>query len=160
MGFLAAPGGRETLQKGGGLRSPPFWKVSRPPQAAQTPKIDDLRSVKKSYGCVSKVPPPRPKIHTSQIPREMALELVSGADFWCKLMSWGAPGRSKGVPASISGLKPRRTGPKILMLTHFFETDPSHRVRSRASSSPEPRQNVPQATSPGRRVLLKDPGVF
>ena len=43
----AAPGGRETLQKGGGFRPPLFWKVSRPPGAAQTPKIDDLRSVKK-----------------------------------------------------------------------------------------------------------------
>ena len=30
-------------------------------------------------------------IHTPQIPREMALELVSGADFWCKLMSRGRP---------------------------------------------------------------------
>ena len=27
----------------------------------------------------------------------------------------GAPGRSKGVPGSISGLKPRKTGPKILI---------------------------------------------
>ena len=38
----AAPGSRETFQKnGGGLRPPPFWKVSRPPGAAQTPKIDE-----------------------------------------------------------------------------------------------------------------------
>ena len=44
-----APGGRKTFQTGGGLRPPPFWKVLRPPGAAQTPKIDDLRSVKKSY---------------------------------------------------------------------------------------------------------------
>ena len=34
---------------------------------------------------------PRPKIHTPQIPSEMALELVSGADFWCKLMSGERP---------------------------------------------------------------------
>jgi len=47
--FWAAPGGRETFQKGGGLRPPPFWKASRPPGAAQNPKIDDFRSVKKSY---------------------------------------------------------------------------------------------------------------
>ena len=38
----AAPGGRETFQKGGG-------KVYRPPGAAQTLKIDEFRSVKKSY---------------------------------------------------------------------------------------------------------------
>jgi len=48
-GVWAAPGGRETLQKVGGLRPPPFWKVSRPPGAAQTPKIDDFWSVKKVY---------------------------------------------------------------------------------------------------------------
>ena len=39
----------------------------------------------------------------------MALELVSGADFLCKIDVREAPGRSKGVPGSISGLKPRRT---------------------------------------------------
>ena len=50
----------------------------------------------------------------------MALELASGADFWCKLMSGGAPGRSKGVPGSISWLKPRKNGPKILIFTHFY----------------------------------------
>ena len=47
-GVWAAPGGRDTFQKAGGLRPPLFWKVSRPPGAAQTPKIDDFRSVKKS----------------------------------------------------------------------------------------------------------------
>ena len=45
----AAPGGRETFQKGWGLRPPPFRKVSRLPGAARTRKIDDFRSVKKSY---------------------------------------------------------------------------------------------------------------
>ena len=50
LGVWAPPGGRENLPKGGRGRSPlSFWKVSRPPGAAQTPKIDDLRSVKKSY---------------------------------------------------------------------------------------------------------------
>ena len=48
LGVWSPPGGRETFQKGGGRR-PHFWKVSRPPGAAQTPKIDDLQSVKKSY---------------------------------------------------------------------------------------------------------------
>ena len=37
LGIWAAPGDRETLQKGGGRRPPSFWKVSRPPGAAQTP---------------------------------------------------------------------------------------------------------------------------
>ena len=49
LGVWATLGGRGTLQKGGGLRPPPCWKVSRPPGVAQTPKIDDFRSVKKSY---------------------------------------------------------------------------------------------------------------
>ena len=48
FGVWAAPGGRETFQKGGGRSPPSFWKVSRPPGTAQTPKIDDFRSVKKS----------------------------------------------------------------------------------------------------------------
>jgi len=47
-GVWAARGGRETFQKAGGRSPPPFWKLSRPPGAAQTPKIDDFRSVKKS----------------------------------------------------------------------------------------------------------------
>ena len=48
-GVWAVPGGGGTLQKDGGLRPPPFWKVSRPPEATETPKIVDSRSVKKSY---------------------------------------------------------------------------------------------------------------
>ena len=32
----------------------------------------------------------------------------------------GAPGQSQGVPGSISGLKPRRTGPQILICTPSF----------------------------------------
>jgi hypothetical protein len=43
----AVPGGRETLSKGGGLRPPPFGRVSRPPGAAQAPKIDDFRPAQK-----------------------------------------------------------------------------------------------------------------
>ena len=43
LGLWAALGSRETFQKGGGRSSPPFWKVSQPPGAAQSPKIDDLR---------------------------------------------------------------------------------------------------------------------
>ena len=49
MGVWSAPGGRETLQKGGGRNPPPFGRVSRPPGTDQTPKIDDFRSGKKSY---------------------------------------------------------------------------------------------------------------
>jgi len=38
FGVWAAPGGRETFQKGGGRRTLSFWKVSRPPGSAQTPE--------------------------------------------------------------------------------------------------------------------------
>jgi len=48
-GVWAALGGPETFQKGGGRSPPRVWKVSRLPGAAQTPKIDDCRSAKKSY---------------------------------------------------------------------------------------------------------------
>ena len=41
----------------------------------------------------------------------MALELVSGADFLVQIDVRGTPGRSKGVPGSISWLKHRKTGP-------------------------------------------------
>ena len=61
----------------GGFPGPP----GGPPRP---PKIDNFRSVKKPYGCVLK--------HTTPGAHyEMALELVSGADFWCKLMSGGRP---------------------------------------------------------------------
>ena len=48
----------------------------RGPGAAQTPQIDDFRLVKKSY---------------IKNPREMALEMVCGADFLCKLMCGAGP---------------------------------------------------------------------
>ena len=38
-------------------------------------------------------------------------------------MSGGAPCRFKGVPGSISGLKPRKSGPKILAFITPFATD-------------------------------------
>jgi hypothetical protein len=37
-----APGGPETLPKGGARGAPPFGRVSGPPGAVQTPKIDDF----------------------------------------------------------------------------------------------------------------------
>ena len=40
---------RKPLKKCGGRSPSPFRRVSRPPGAAQTPKIDDFRSVEKSY---------------------------------------------------------------------------------------------------------------
>jgi hypothetical protein len=43
-GVWAAPGGFRTIQKGGGLRPPPFWMVLKPPGAAQTPKMTDFHS--------------------------------------------------------------------------------------------------------------------
>ena len=52
----------------------------------------------------------------------MALELVSGADFLVQIDVPGEPGRSKGVPGSISGPEPRKTGPKILLKTHVLKT--------------------------------------
>jgi len=48
LGVWAAPGGRETFQSVA-VAGSRFWKVPRPPGAAQTPKVDDLRFVKKSY---------------------------------------------------------------------------------------------------------------
>ena len=48
----------------------------------------------------------------------MALELVSGTDFW-QIDVPGKPRRSRGVPGSIFGLKPRRTGPNNFSQTAF-----------------------------------------
>ncbi len=43
LGVWAAPGARETIPLGGGLRPPPFARVSGAPGAAQTPKMTDFR---------------------------------------------------------------------------------------------------------------------
>ena len=64
------------------LRGSPDARGPRPPTP---PKIDDLRLVKKSY---------------VRNPHEMALELVSGADFWCKLMCGAGPVDLRGCPAA------------------------------------------------------------
>ena len=45
-GVWAAPGAPETFPKGGGLRPPPFARVSGAIGAAQTPKMTDFRSLK------------------------------------------------------------------------------------------------------------------
>ena len=50
----------------------------------------------------------------------------------------GTPGRSKEVPGSISGLKPRKNGPKILIFTPSpvvldFRRQPCHQRRSHES---------------------------
>ena len=50
---------------------------------------------------------------------EMTLELVYGADFWCKLMFRASPGDRWGVAGSVFGLKPRKTGP-IFLARLFF----------------------------------------
>jgi len=76
--------------------TPPFWKVVRPPGAAQTPKIYDLRTVKKSY---------------IRNPRETALELVSGAGFWFKFKREAGPVDLRGSPAARGPRPP--TPPKI-----------------------------------------------
>ena len=44
FGVWAAPGGFESIQKCGGRSPPPFWMVSKPPGAAQTPKTDPNKS--------------------------------------------------------------------------------------------------------------------
>ena len=64
----------------------------------------------------------------------MALELVSGADFWCKLMSRAGPVDLGGVMGSNSGLKPRKTGPKTFSQTAFKYLE---------SESSRPRGNQP-----------------
>ncbi len=48
LGHVWAPGARETLQKAGGRNPPPFWRVSKAPGAAKTPKITDLRPLNKT----------------------------------------------------------------------------------------------------------------
>ena len=58
LGVWAAPGGRETFQKGGGRSPPPFWRVSRPPGAAQTLKIYDFRSAGPPVGRTPVCVPP------------------------------------------------------------------------------------------------------
>ncbi len=45
LGVWAAPGARETIPLGGGLRPPPFGRVSRAAGAAQIPKMTDFRSL-------------------------------------------------------------------------------------------------------------------
>ncbi len=45
LGVWAAPGAPETLAKGGGLRPPPFARVSKSPGATQTLKITDFQSL-------------------------------------------------------------------------------------------------------------------
>ncbi len=45
LGVWAAPGARETLPKGGGLRPPPFGRVSGAPGFIQTPKMADFKSL-------------------------------------------------------------------------------------------------------------------
>ncbi len=48
LGVWAAPGARETLQKGGGEAPHLFWRVSKALGAAQTPKMTDFQSLKHS----------------------------------------------------------------------------------------------------------------
>ncbi len=48
FGVWAAPGARETLQKGGGRSPPPFARVSGAPGAGQTPNMNDFESLTNS----------------------------------------------------------------------------------------------------------------
>ena len=78
----------------------------RPPKSRIFPLNLAPPLVTPPCGRVPKVPLPRPKIHTPQIPREMALELVSGADFWCKLMSGGRPVDLRGPGVDLRAKTP------------------------------------------------------
>ena len=85
------------------------------------PGADFLRNLMCGAGTVDlrgSPGPPRPRKRRifSQIPNppllnppEMALEVVSGADFFVQIDVRSGPGRSEGVPGSISWLKPRNT---------------------------------------------------
>ena len=71
----------------GGTRShPSAHRASHSHARGLNPRVNAVH-----MGASQKYPPLRPKIHTPQIPREMASEWVSGADFWCKLMSGVRP---------------------------------------------------------------------
>jgi len=141
------PGRPGKLPQSWGASPPPFWRVSRLPGAAQTPKIDDFRSGKEPYiespgvlgsawpgseeraqGTLEAVSPDLRGLDLEPSRRrlgwlregslagvfgchEMALELVSGADFWCKLMSraspaarvWRSPRPEKRSPGGVLG---------------------------------------------------------
>ena len=95
LGVLGGPGRPGNLPKRWG--------------AAQTPKIDDFRSVEKS--CVKN-------------PREIALELASGADFLCKLMCGAGPVDLRGYPAAWGRPDPQNrrfpVGQKIISKTQVY----------------------------------------
>ena len=60
-GVWAAPGGFRSIQKGGGLRPPPFWMVLKPPGAAQTPKTDPKNPARLPSGTQAFVGPDEPR---------------------------------------------------------------------------------------------------
>ena len=86
---------------------------------------------------------------------ETALELVSGADFFVQIDVPGKPRRSRGVPGSIFGLKPRKTGPKIFCQTAFRYPGCGPR-RGRAATR-EGRREGPRGPFKGPRGPLKGP---
>ena len=74
----------------------------------------------KTSGCVLKHTPPR--AHS-----EMALELVSGADFWCKLMSGGRPVDLGGPGVDFRAKTPENRPENFdvyTLFTPFFRTGP------------------------------------
>ena len=129
LGVRAAPGGRETFKKGGGRSPPPFWKVSRQPGAAQTPKINDIRSAKQSY---------------SKEPREInCLSIGLRGRIFVQVDERGGPGRSRGVPGRPGPPRP----PKIddfRSVKKSYMRHPSVRGTSKAicaESQPETAKN-------------------
>ncbi len=125
-----APGPRESLQKCGGFRPRPSGMVFGAAGAAQTQKIDDCRPAQKP--CIKS-----PSVigwHSwqdfkvwfsgrTEKGREMAFEVVSGADLKCDLFE---PGRSGGA----LGPKPKCTP----WVRHLLAQ--TARIRSQIGGSP------------------------
>jgi len=88
------PGRPEKLPKRGVGRRPPhlFERFPGRPGPPKPFKVDDLWVVKKLYGCVlNHTPLPCPRSIPQKNFNEIAFELVSGAEFFCKLMAGGCP---------------------------------------------------------------------
>ena len=83
IGCFRDPGGFKTIQRGGGGFAPPtsldgLKAPPGPPRLRKRPIFSQIQN------------------HPLLNPREMALELVSGADFWCKLTCGAGPADLRG----------------------------------------------------------------
>ena len=107
---LGGPGRPGNLPQRWGAKPPTFVEGSPAcPGPPRPRKIDDLRSVKNSY---------------IKYPREMALELVSGAAFLCKLMCGVCPVDLRGSAAARGRPDPKNlrfpVGQTIITKTQVF----------------------------------------